>query len=64
MIHGDNGEIVPVEEAHELNACISAKKNLLILKGTDHRLSNPVTMQQVLSEAVDWLTAQVGPHGR
>jgi hypothetical protein len=30
------------------------------LKGTDHRLSNPVTMQQALSEAVDWLTAYVG----
>jgi dipeptidyl aminopeptidase/acylaminoacyl peptidase len=60
IIHGDNDEVVPVEEAHELNTCISGRKKLLILKGTDHRLSNPVTMQQALSEAVDWLTAYVG----
>ena len=60
IIHGDTDEVVPVEEAHELNACISGKKKLLILKGTDHRLSNPVTMHQAFTEAVDWLTAHVG----
>jgi pimeloyl-ACP methyl ester carboxylesterase len=64
IIHGDNDEVVPVEEAHELNACLSGKKKLLILKGTDHRLSNPVIMQQAFTEAVDWLTAHVGSHGR
>jgi pimeloyl-ACP methyl ester carboxylesterase len=60
IIHGESDEVVPVEEAHELNACISGKKKLLILKGTDHRLSNPLMMQQALTEAVDWLTAHVG----
>jgi pimeloyl-ACP methyl ester carboxylesterase len=60
IIHGESDEVVPVEEAHELNACIWGKKKLLILKGTDHRLSNPLMMQQALTEAVDWLTAHVG----
>jgi pimeloyl-ACP methyl ester carboxylesterase len=60
IIHGDNDEVVPVEEAHELNACVSGKKNLLILKGTDHRLSNPLILQQALSEAMDWLMEHVG----
>jgi uncharacterized protein len=60
IIHGESDEVVPVEEAHELNACISGKKKLLILKGTDHRLSNPLMMQQALTEAVDWLTAHIG----
>ena len=64
IIHGDKDEVVPVEEAHELNACISGKKKLLILKGTDHRLSNRLSMQQALAEAVDWLTAHVGRHGK
>jgi pimeloyl-ACP methyl ester carboxylesterase len=64
IIHGDNDEVVPVEEAHELNACIPGKKKLLILKGTDHRLSNPVTRQQALTQAVDWLTAHVGRSGK
>jgi len=60
IIHGEEDEVVPVEEARELNGCVSAKKKLLILKGTDHRLSNPATLQQALSEAVDWLTEHVG----
>jgi hypothetical protein len=34
------------------------------LKGTDHRLSNPLSIQQALTEAVDWLTAHVGRHGK
>ena len=64
MIHADNDEVVPVEEAHELNASISGKKKLLILKGTDHRLSNPLSMQQAFTEAVGWLMAHVGRHGK
>jgi len=60
IIHGDTDEVVPVEEAHELNACASGKKKLLILKGTDHRLSNPVTMQHAISETLDWFTEHVG----
>ena len=64
IIHGDKDEVVPVEEAHELNACISGKKKLLILKGTDHRLSNPLIMQQAFTEALGWLMAHVGRHGK
>ena len=60
IIHGDNDDIVPIEESLELNACISGRKKFLLLKGTDHRLSDPVTMQQAFTEAVDWLTAHVG----
>lgn len=60
IIHGESDEVVPVEEAHELNACLSGKKKLLVLKGTDHRLSDPLMMQQALTAAVDWLTEHVG----
>ncbi|MEX0802169.1 MAG: alpha/beta fold hydrolase [Candidatus Binatia bacterium] len=60
VIHGDADEVVPVEEAHELHACLSSVKKLSILKGIDHRLSNPVIMQRALNEVVDWLTQQVG----
>jgi uncharacterized protein len=60
IIHGDADEVVPVEEAHELNACLSGRKKLMIMKGADHRLSDPVKMQQALTEAVDWLTEHVG----
>lgn len=60
IIHGDADEVVPVEEAHELNACLAGRKKLMIMKGTDHRLSDPVMMQQALTEVVDWLTEHVG----
>lgn len=60
IIHGDADEVVPVKEARELNDCLSSVKKLLILKGTDHRLSDPVMMQRALTEAVDWLTEHVG----
>jgi dipeptidyl aminopeptidase/acylaminoacyl peptidase len=60
IIHGDADEVVPVEEAHELNACLAGRKKLIIMKGADHRLSDPVKMQQALTEAVDWLAEHVG----
>ena len=49
IIHGDADEVVPVEAAHELNAYLAGRKKLMIMKGTDHRLSNPVMIQLALS---------------
>jgi len=59
ILHGDADEVVPVEEAYELDSCLSHSKRLLIFKGADHRLSEPVTMQRALTEALDWLTRYV-----
>ena len=60
IIHGDADEVVPVEEAYELDACLAGRKKLMIMKGADHRLSDPMLMQQALTETLDWLTAHVG----
>ena len=38
ILHGDADEIIPVEEAYELHACLSSAKRLSILPGSDHRL--------------------------
>jgi len=59
ILHGDADEIVPVEEAYELNACLINSKRLSILPATDHRLSNPAAMQRAIAEALDWLTQHV-----
>jgi uncharacterized protein len=59
ILHGDKDEVVPVEEAYELDACLNTAKRLSILKGADHRLSNPQTMRQVINEALNWLTDSV-----
>jgi len=59
ILHGDADEVVPVEEAHELYACLTNTKRLSILPGTDHRLSDPAVMQRAIAEALDWLTEHV-----
>jgi pimeloyl-ACP methyl ester carboxylesterase len=56
ILHGDADDVVPVEEAYELRGCLANSNELSILKGADHRLSNPEMMRRALGEAVDWLT--------
>ena len=60
VIHGEADEVVPVEEARELHACLTGPKKLCILKGTDHRISDPHLRQRALDGAVDWLTERMG----
>lgn len=59
ILHGDADEIVPVEEAYELDSCLPNSKRLTILRGTDHRLSDPTIMQRAIVEALEWLTQHV-----
>lgn len=59
ILHGDADEIVPVDEAYELHACLKNSKLLSILKGADHRLSEPALMERAVSEALDWLAGYV-----
>ena len=59
ILHGDADDIVPVEEAYELNACLSGTKRLQILKDTDHRLSDPAAMERAIEAALAWLTQHV-----
>ena len=59
IVHGDADELVPVKEAHELHGCLNHLKHLLVLRGGDHRLSNPAIMQRAIAEALDWLTKHV-----
>ena len=60
ILHGDMDDVVPVEEAHELHRYIPGTKKLSILKGADHRFSDPSLMHQAVSEAIEWLCE----HGR
>lgn len=56
VIHGDADETVPVEEAHELYAQLRGPKRIRILKGADHRLSDPSLLEAALNECIDWMT--------
>jgi pimeloyl-ACP methyl ester carboxylesterase len=59
ILHGDIDAVVPVEEAYELHDSLTGTKQLSILNGSDHRLSDPVLMQRALKEAFDWLVTNV-----
>lgn len=59
ILHGDADEVVPVEEAHELHARLKSVKRLVILRGSDHRLSDPAAMRRARAAALDWLTEHV-----
>lgn len=56
IIHGDADETVPVEEAYELEAQLTCPKTICILKGADHRLSDPSHLEKALTRAAGWMT--------
>ena len=60
ILHGDADEVVPVEEACELNECLKDPKRLSVYAGTDHRFSAPAAMRRAMDEALEWLTRHVG----
>jgi dipeptidyl aminopeptidase/acylaminoacyl peptidase len=56
IVHGDNDEIVPVDEAYELYALVGGSKRLCILPGGDHRFSNPSLLKKAVDESIAWMT--------
>lgn len=57
VVHGDRDDLVPVEEAHRLYAAASEPKDLLIVRGGEHKLRlNP----EAMDTAVSWLLAKLG----
>ena len=59
IVHGDADEVLPVKEAYELHGRLTNSKQLLILQGGDHRLSDAAIMERAIAEALDWLTKHV-----
>ena len=59
ILHGDADDVVPVAEAYELAACLTATKRLEIFKDTDHRLSDSAVMQRAMAAALAWLIEHV-----
>ena len=55
IIHGNGDETVPLSHAEEIYSRIGDPKKLLVLPGSDHRMSNPNNQQIFLKEATLWL---------
>jgi pimeloyl-ACP methyl ester carboxylesterase len=54
IIHGDLDESVPIEESKELIKHLK-KSKLSIIKGADHRYSNPANFEEMINETVNFL---------
>lgn len=55
IVHGEQDEIIPVDQARALHDRIPAEKVIHILPGADHRFSSPAHFSQMMTRLVDWM---------
>jgi putative redox protein len=60
VIHGDADRTVPVDQAYRLYGALETEKELLILRGADHRLSDPEHMAAAVDAAQNWIRRCAG----
>lgn len=54
VIHGEKDELVPPEEAHEIFRHLSLPKELHLIGGADHRLTETDHRQRAIDLTMDW----------
>jgi dipeptidyl aminopeptidase/acylaminoacyl peptidase len=54
VIHGEKDELVPVDQAWEIFHGLGAPKEIHIIEGADHRLTDPKHRQRALDLSVEW----------
>ncbi len=54
VIHGEEDELVPVDQAWEIFHTLGAPKEIHVMEGADHRLTNPSHRQRAIDLSVDW----------
>lgn len=54
VIHGEKDELVPVDQAWEIFHTLGAPKEIHVIEGADHRLTNPSHRQRAIDLSVDW----------
>ncbi len=54
VIHGDQDEIIPVEEAHKAYNANPSGIKLAIIPGADHMFSNDAHRQEITAMVKDW----------
>jgi len=54
VIHGDQDEIVPIKNAHTLFKLAKKPKELKIIKGGNHRFTDPELRKIALNESLRW----------
>ena len=54
VIHGENDELVPVGQAWEIFHSLGGPKEIHIIEGADHRLTDPGHRQRAMDLSVEW----------
>ncbi len=54
IIHGDGDEVVPVENARGIYEMAGQPKELVIIPGGDHTLSDPGHRERALGICLNW----------
>lgn len=54
VIHGEEDELVPTEEAREIFRHLHLPKELLLIGGADHRLTQPEHRKRAIDLTIEW----------
>ncbi len=54
VIHGEKDELVPMEQALGIFNSLSPPKEMHVIGGADHRLTDPAHRQRAIELSVDW----------
>jgi hypothetical protein len=55
VIHGEKDELVPVDQAWEIFQGLNGPKEIHIIEGADHRLTQPHHRQRAMDLTAEWL---------
>ncbi len=56
FVHGQNDEVVPVDQARRGHELAAEPKELLVLPGADHRISDPAAQAKAISATLTWVS--------
>lgn len=54
LIHGEKDEVVPVDQAWEIFHSLGAPKEIHVIEGADHRLTDPAHRQRAMDLTTEW----------
>lgn len=62
IFHGDADDVVPPAHASQVYELVREPKRLIIFKGGDHLISNPVHQKQFIKETCQWFETRLKRH--